>query len=413
MGSMRLKALFIFICAVPVLLPAFSAQAGEFNAKPSLTLGMEHNDNVFLERYARKSDYISKARPTLNLGYGASSLKLGAGYSYDYRHYLRGLRDDTETQDANIAADAVFIEDVLYLKASDVYTRATLDSTRETTSENFDVNQSDRNSVIINPYLVLRLDPLSDLNLSYTRTGIWYKEESGIDKREEAVSVEVSRELSETTRVNAGYRYSRESDRKGGYEKREAFGGAAYGRGSELGLTLKGGYAWLDPEFGKSYNSFYWETSLFRDFTVVKATISSQSSVVENPLSTSQWRMTHSAELSKLTQTASIKLSFYLHEYRDMEERALQARVYGNRGSLAYDLTEDLKAVFDYTLEKSEHRREHTHTLRGLVSPGLTYAISADDTLAFAYNYASYKSPELDSDNYRNNRFTIELRVVF
>ncbi|MEK6758799.1 MAG: TIGR03016 family PEP-CTERM system-associated outer membrane protein [Deltaproteobacteria bacterium] len=410
---MRLKDLFITICAVSALFPAISAQAGEFKAKPSIMLGMEHNDNVFLERYARNSDYISKARPTLNLGYKASSLKLGTGYSYDYRHYLNGSRDDTETQDANLAAEAVFIENMLYLKASDVYTRTTLDSTRDTTGENFDVNQSDRNTVIINPYLVLRLDPLSDLTLSYTRTGTWYKEAEGIDKREEAVSVEVSRELSETTRVNAGHRYSRESDRTGGYVRRDAYAGAVYGRGSELGLSLKGGYTWLDPEFGKSYSRLFWETSLFRDFTAVKATLSSVSSVVENPLSTPQWRMTHSAELSKRTDTASVKLSFYLHEYRSMEERALQTRVYGNRGSLTYDLTGDLKGAFDYTIEKSEHRRVHTHTVRGLLSPGLTYSISADDTLTFAYNYASYKSPEIGTDNYKNNRFTIELRVNF
>lgn len=410
---MRLKDLFISIFAVSVLFPAVSGQAGEFTAKPSLTLSMEHNDNIFLERYSRNSDYISKARPTLNLGYSAPSLKLGAGYSYDYRYYLRGSRDATETQDANITADAVLVDNVLYIKASDVYTRTTLDSTRETTSENFDVNQSDRNTVIINPYLVLRLDPLSDLTLSYTRTGTWYKEETGIDKREDGVSGEVSREISETTRLHAGYRYSRESDRTGGYVKRDAYGGAAYGRGNELGLSLKGGYTWLDPEFGKSYSRLFWETSLFKDFTFVKATVSSGSIVVENPLSTPQWRMTHSAELSRRTDTASMKLSFYLHEYRDMEEHTLKTRVYGNRGSLAYDLTGDLKGTFDYTIEKSEHRRAHTHTLRGLLSPGLTYSISADDTLTFAYNYASYKSPEIDSDNYKNNRFSVELRVVF
>lgn len=410
---MRLKDLFISIFAVSVLFPAVSGQAGEFTAKPSLTLGMEHNDNVFLERYSRNSDYISKARPDLNLGYSAPSLKLGAGYSYDYRYYLRGSRDATETQDANITADAVFIENMLYLRASDVYTRTTLDSTRETTSENFDVNQSDRNTVIINPYLVLRLDPLSDLTLSYTRTGTWYKEETGIDKREDAVTGEVSREISETTRLNAGYRYSRESDRTGGYVKRDAYGGAAYGRGKELGLSVKGGYSWLDPEAGKSYSRMWWDVLFFRDFTTVKTALASGSSIVENPLAAPQWRMTHSAELSRRTDTASMKLSFYLHEYRGMEERTLQTRVYGNRGTLTYDLTGDLKGSFDYTVEKSEHRRAHTHTLRSLISPGLTYSISADDTLTFAYNYTSYKSPEIDSDNYKNNRFTAELRVSF
>lgn len=413
MGLMRLKGFFIAIMAFTVLYPSIPAQAGELKAKPSLLLGMEHNDNVFLERAGRNSDYISKARPSLNLDYTAPSLKLVAGYSYDYRHYLRSSRDDTNTQDANITADAVFIENMLFLKASDVYTRSTLDSTRETTNENFDVNQSDRNTFILNPYLVLRPGPLSDLTLSYKRTGIWYKSEAGIDKREEVFSGELTRELSETTAVNAGYRYGQASNRVAGYVKKDAYGGASYGRDKELGLSLKGGYSWLDLESGKSYGRMWWDAVFFRDFTTVKATLVSGSSVVENPLATPQWRMTHSAELSKRFETASMKLSFYLHEYRGMEERTLQTRVYGNRGTLTYDLKGDLRAVIDYTIEKSEHRLAHTHTLRSLISPGITYSLSADDTLTFTYNYASYKSPEIDTDNYKNNRFTVDLRLSF
>ncbi len=410
---MRLREICTISVAFALIYPTISAHSGELKAKPALVLSVEHNDNVFLERFERNSDYISKARPSVNLDYTAPSLKLGAGYAYDYRYYLKSSIDDTNTQDANITADAVFIEDMLYLRASDVYTRTTLDSTRETTNENFYVNQSDRNTFILNPYLVLRLSPLSDLTLSYNRTGIWYKEAEGIDKREEVFSGELTRGLSETTEVSAGYRYGQEKNRAGGYVKKDAYAGAAYGRGKELGLSLKGGYSWLDPEAGKSYSRMWWDVSFFKDFTTVKASLASVSSIVENPLAAPQWRMTHSAGLSRQTDAASVKLSFYLHEYRGMEERTLGTRVYGNRGTLTYDLTGDLRAAIDYTIEKSEHRLAHTHTLRSLFSPGITYSLSADDTLTFTYNYASYKSPEIESDNYKNNRFTAELRVGF
>ncbi|MEF9427222.1 MAG: outer membrane beta-barrel protein [Candidatus Mariimomonas ferrooxydans] len=74
----------------------------EFKIEPSLTLGEEYNDNIFLQKDNEVDDYITRVRPSFTLHYKAPMWEWDVDYIFDYRYYSKGAREADTTHDLDV-----------------------------------------------------------------------------------------------------------------------------------------------------------------------------------------------------------------------------------------------------------------------------------------------------------------------
>lgn len=401
------------IAAFASMLSASTASAADFEFKPSFSLIEEYNDNVFLTDTGRKEDYITRALPSIRLDYASSLWKWDLSYAFDYRYYARGAVDDESTHRGSLNGNIGILKNIFFLRLSDSFERVSLNNTRDVTQESLFVNQSDRNTYEINPYLVLRPTSTTALNVGYKRADTWYDDPTGVDKTDDVAYVDAVFDISPRTDFTSGYRFTSESNSVKDFDKHDIYAGASYEYGPSSNVHLNMGGTWLDFEGGDNLASFFGSAGLTHDFDMFVLSLDGSIDVTENPRSTPEWVEAYSLALLRKTGRGSYSLSLNFSDYKDLETRSLRSRVYGTSGRVVYNFNQKLSGTVGFTAERIEDKPQNTYTRRFLVSPRLDYALSEGLKLALVYNYADYHSPAIASDNYRNNRFSIEIRKTF
>ena len=162
----------LFLTAV-FFLP--DAHGAEFNAKSSVSVSEQYNDNIYLTESGRTTDYITRVLPSFDLNYKAPLWKWDMAYTLDYRHYANGSVADNFAHDLLLDNSTELLKKFFYLDVKEQYTRASLSLTRNYTQESLFVNQSDRNDAVITPHFVFRPGAETTMDLGYTYENIWYK----------------------------------------------------------------------------------------------------------------------------------------------------------------------------------------------------------------------------------------------
>ncbi|HMK43882.1 MAG TPA: TIGR03016 family PEP-CTERM system-associated outer membrane protein, partial [Dissulfurispiraceae bacterium] len=146
-------AMLILLCGVD---RPGGALAADFKFEPSLTLSEEFNDNIYLTRTNRKSDFITGITPAARLLLDDPSLYANILGAYTYRIYARNTVQSNNPFYFNGLARAALISNNLYLEVSDIYQKVSLDPAQNFARESSFVNQTDSNVFTVHPYLVLR-----------------------------------------------------------------------------------------------------------------------------------------------------------------------------------------------------------------------------------------------------------------
>lgn len=438
---------------------ASDSRGAEFHIEPSIKLTGEYNDNILLEDDDEKEEYIARTMLGLGIEYTSLRFDLDILYAPEYRYFVNyddygGEGDNDEiVHFLNAQGRYIFINNLLYIEASDVYERVSLDTTRDYTKLSSFLNQSDRNTFTLNPYIRIRPASLLTMNTGYKYIDVWYDSDEGIGGIDNIAYVDLNYELSRNTVLTAGYRFTME-EREGDADVNDfnmhdvSVGGRyEYREGSTLSLEV--GYSDLDYEEGNRYNYPFWNVGIthqiaalvtsFNTFRYLNADPTGDPRIVdryglafrsstyqafpENPNSISGPKSggaggTPGDDLGRTT----FNLSFYLNGFTDTTPDDIDSITYGtDYDTVTYGTSASLYHLFsrktigniEFTGEIEEDRDPDTYSSLYLAGARLIYLPTRDINLALSYAYTDSYSPDIEDDNFRNNKVIFRISKTF
>ncbi len=261
---MQMK-LWIRFFALSLLLASMALPSivkAEFRLTPSLLVGEEYNDNIYLDAEDEESDFITTINPSLNFFWSTKVVDLNLDWGLRFRYYLKNSEENEDSLDQSQRArlDARFklMRDVLFLHVSDTYERVTIDESEKGAIGNDLVNLTDSNTLRVNPYLQLQPWRTVTTRLDYIYENIWYDDPEGIDSERHVARLTVSKEISAriTGRITGSHtlyrpksrdeRYFDDFDDAQKYDRNDATVGLTYRVTDRLTLDGHYGKAWIE-----------------------------------------------------------------------------------------------------------------------------------------------------------------------
>lgn len=409
-----MKIFFAPGIAACLILGAAPLCASEYRLVPALVVSEEFNDNLFQEAHDRRTDLVTRVRPSVGFNTLGGGFSCTLSYGIDYRYYARQSRTDEFDHRAGFKGNLSFFDEFLKLDLSDSYSRVSTNVARDVVEESLVANQTEQNVAVISPYLTWRLSPNTTLKTGYryVDTRYWGV---GIEKMEQHLFAELGRELGPGFLVNAGYNFAYVDADTGTLDRHEVYAGFKrdFGRGSFLHARL--GNSWQSFSNGVGSSDPFWDLSAGREFGTVTATVGTKAQYTEDPQTISTRTTTHYATVSRLFPrgTASLTASYSEFEKNQQLLPEVQRKVFlGASGR--YELHEGVALRMGLSgdrIEGTQPVNGHPYHLYGNLA--LDYALSRQSTLAASYSWISYRN-ELDSarDAAEVNRVIVEMRFT-
>jgi hypothetical protein len=411
------KAGKALISIAAVILGALSisapADGSEFRIQPSILLSEEYNDNVLLTTQNRSDDYITRAAPSLSVVYLAPRWDWKMDYAFNYQYYSKRTIDNQSTHTLNLSNTNRIAADVLFLVVQDQYSRVSLDIMRDYTQESNFVNQSDRNLLTVNPYLLLR--PLSQMTVTtgYIYTDTWYKDPLAIGRTDHIGYADIWQTISPRSALLAGIKHTLDITTIENYTQDDLYLGLNYEFAENSSVMLKVGNSWFDSESTGRSSQAFWDATLSRRYPKVTVTYETGLRFVTDPLGIRRREDRYLATVRKDVERSSIAVSGGLLEYREAIHNNLENTIYRLTGSISHALSIKSKIMIDLTAERLKDYLLGVSTDRYLTGARFEHLAMENLTLALDYRYTNVYSPDVYSLNYYNNRVTVELRKVF
>lgn len=394
-----------------ILLASYSdVFAGEFSFHPSIAISEEFTDNVFEERDNKKSDFVTRLLPGIAMTYNASLWDWNLNYAFDYRYYAKNSRSDDTTHNLNVSGLTRVIKDLLFLEVSDVYSRVSLDVSRDRTTEGLFVDQSDSNTFIASPYFSFRPGPKTTVRTGYRYRNVWYKEPEGIDRRQHIGFAEATYEYSPKLNLTASYTYTRENSIYP-YNRHAPYVGFRYEYKDRSFVFAQGGYTWFSTKNRGDFNYPFWNGGITHTMGTYSVSLTTGVTYPEDPESTitreTDYALTLTKEFSRGNVGLTVSYADYSGDVVDIENRYLAGI------TARYEIGAKLVASLATSVEKYDHRGSNTYTRRIFINPALTYPLPKEIFLTLNYIYADFYSPRIYDDNYSVNRVILEARKTF
>jgi len=399
-------------CAL-LLVEASQLLGADFSIKPLLAISEEYTDNVFDSNINIRSDYITRAQSGVSLQYRAPFWDWDLGYSYDYRYYARGSRSDDTTHNINARGLVKIADEVLFLELSDVYTRISLDVTRDTTGESLYLNQTDQNVGSVSPYLVLHPTARLALRTGYRYINTWYKEPQAVAKQDHVGFLTSRYELSPKLFLTGEFTFTREiplNDKS--FYRYEAYIGPRYEYAENSFIFAKGGVIATDYDNGINLIYPSWSAGITHTFDTVTANFSTGTAYADDPTGEPTLEISYRASLTKNLPKGSLTLQGSYTEFFYAIPDTLRNKRYSGGFASALEFTQDLRGTLGLTYEKYQDLLNRT-TDRYFVDCGLSNSFGKELTAGFSYRYIDYSSATIPEDNRKVNRVMLEVRKVF
>ena len=178
---------------------------------PSVTIREEYNDNIFLSSSNEVEDYITTVNPALSLSYTASMLTLSLDYGLAFRFYARhpDLNETSPTQAQRAKLDTTIspYRDIFFVKVFDEYQRVTIDQRRQVSLDNYFVNLTDSNRLLVNPYLEYPLSGTLKTRAGYSYENVWYRSAEGDNAENHTATAGLTKEISSQLYTTLSYSY--------------------------------------------------------------------------------------------------------------------------------------------------------------------------------------------------------------
>lgn len=397
-----------------VLMSSFgSAVAADYSLIPRISVSEEYTDNVNESVLDSQEEFITRVQPGFLLKYQAPRLNLTTNYGFDYRHYAKGRKGDEYTHNLNATGTLTMVENLFYLDASDTYKRVSLDVARDNTLESLYSNQSDQNIGKVSPYFLWRYRGNSSIKAGYSYTNTWYRDPTGVDKREHGAFANVNHELFTGFAFTAGYYYLNADTSINKYERHIAYGGFRYEYAEKSYLFGQVGNTWQTYKHGAKVSNIFWDAGLMHDFNIAVATIETRTQYTEDPLRSSIKETLYSGKLARKFDRGNVEASVGYSEFEIVDTGATYRRRFTVSLNGRYEIWERLTMSLGGIGEHfSTHASDYPYRFTG--NAGISYAFNDNLTLGLTYYYITNRYSIDESARSKNiNRAIVELTKTF
>jgi hypothetical protein len=409
-------ALFYFLMglASQIALCPNDATAAQYEIRPFITVSEEYDDNIFLTPNGKRGDFISRIIPAFTLAHSTSFWTWNMAYAYDYRYYAKDTLPRDTTYRANVIEHTNLFNNIFLIDMTDVYQRVSLDVTRDYSQESLSLNQSDQNIFTVSPYVNLFSGPSHTVQVGYQYVNSWFKDPAAIDTIENAAFLVINTPLSTNLTVTGGIRYTRGLNSLNGYFKTDIVTGPVYtyAPGSSVFCTL--GETWLRFVGYKNIHHLLWDLGFNHRYSTMTLRVETKTDYVPDPFNV--LRRVDQLEAT-LTREASTRTSLSgmagWYEYRSSPTNYLETTAYRISGRMRHVLTPrstwsgeiSNEVLHDYSLASDTFIYQIAASFERNMLPDLTL------TMNYIYTYAY--SPDVYSQNSRDNRFSVQLTKRF
>ena len=386
--------------------------AGDFTLNPSIAVSEEYNDNLFETTDNKRSDFITSLIPGIALSYSAKLWDWDVAYNYNYRYYAKGTRDNDNSQNLLGTGHIKLLDDFMLLDLNDTYSRVSLNIARDRTQESTFLNQSDSNTFTASPYFQFHPGPKLTTKTGYRYINVWFKDPSGIDRRDHVGFMETTYELSPKLNLTANYTYTHENS-VNPYDRHDPNIGFRYEFKERSFYFGQVGYTWFSSKNGGASNNPFWNAGLTHAFDHISITLTTGVQYPVDPQSGVTRETDYALSMTKELNRGSIGLNLSYAKYSggnvdiDIQNR------YSGGITAKYELATKLNGTLSCSVEKYDHRVSQSTTTRIILNPGLGYTLPKEVTIALNYTFIDSSAPGISSDNYQVNRVVLEVRKSF
>ncbi|UFS69106.1 TIGR03016 family PEP-CTERM system-associated outer membrane protein [Geomonas sp. RF6] len=416
------------LCAFGAAWSCGTALAAEFEFHPSLGLSEEYSDNILETSTGRKSDFVTRVLPGASLLYRSGSLSADARYTFEYRHFAKGWKEDEEVHTLALGGHAALFENFLFVDVSDSLSRRSLDVTRDTTTESLFSDQTDENRATVSPYLLWRLAEKITLKTGYRYTDVRYWEASGatessgstsaIDRREHRGYADLTHELTARLSLNASYSYGSVNTDIADYTEHNVSGGARFEYADKCFVYGSIGNSWQDFDNGRDASNFFWNAGVTHDFVVFTGTLEGLVRYSDDPLTVSTKETRYSATLEKRMDSGTMGFSVVRSEFDAEETLSLAAesdrKVTAINLFTRQELSSRLAVALALTGDKVTRDEGTGYPYHFSGSASVTYSFPYEISTALTYTHTEYRYEiEESAGGRQTNRVILDVRKVF
>jgi hypothetical protein len=388
------------------------SEGAEFAIKPSLVLRQEYDDNIFLTRDNRESDFITRVLPSFNLSYNAPLWEWKFDYTLHWAYYSK-LGESQDSHNASLASKAKLIRNFLYLDINDVYSNVVLDPRQPSTETNLRQNRTDTNNLTVSPFIRYQVNPSVVLTTGYRYTNIWYREENGINRQMHTGFAGGEYTISPVLSAHLGAEYTadRPEDTERDNRQMAVFVRALYRLGPRTDLDGTIGYRSIDIDEGRDRRR-----PLYNAGVVYRI---SEKGQVEFRVASTVATSPTLGVLESRTEQISARYGELLlingsifHRKDNYFATGRKDNVYGGTAAMEYKFNPRLtfKVGGRYEKDRFLTERENRKIFSGLGEIG--YQLTQKMALVLSYIHTR-ENGRTRADDYTNNVAAIQLKITF
>ncbi len=391
----------LFLCA--------ESGAGEFSIKPSIILREEYDDNIYLTKDNKESDYITRVLPSLNMKYSAPLWDWSLDYTLNWWYYAK-LRQGKDSHYARLVSQIKVIQNFLYFDVHDNYESVVLNTRAASTESNLLQNRSDTNNLSVSPYIKYQADPFV-VSTGYRYNNIWYREASGIKRQMHTGFVTGEYKISPVLTLQTGAEYTadRPEEPEPDNNRVSVFAGAIYKISPKLKFDGTLGCRWINfDELDDTTRPLYNVGFIYLLSKQGQIELRAKSTIVQSP-EDGLYDSRIEEVVVRYGEAVSVNGSIF-HRYDIYLEEDRKDEAYGVIAGLEYRpdqrLTFSIKGGYerDKYLPDDDKRNIYTAFL------GVDYKLTAKATLGLTYYY-NKSDGDRRADNYTDNVVGLQLKI--
>lgn len=410
-----LTCLGALLVSSPLLWLPTAAAAADALFRPFVSVNEEVTDNIYEQAANKRTEYITRLMPGATLLYKSPLWSWDIAYTFDYRNYARGSKDDEYNHVAAVKGSIALVRDFLFLDLNETYHRVTLDVSRTAATESsLFLNQTDQNSAVISPYLLWRLQRDDTLKIGYSFTDIRYWDSVGIDKQEQRAFADLTHQFNSRFSVSGGYAFIRLESLPARFDQHDLYSGFRYEYADKSFVYGQIGNSWQQYDSGLDVNYLFWNAGVTYDSRFAVATVETKVSTTEDPLAVSTKETSYSGKLDKTLQRGTIGLSASYTEYANTATGLTDRRKVALSAAGRYEIQQNLTANLSASGERFSRITASDYPYRFTGVAGLNYVMKNELTLGLTYTHVN-NLLDLDTTagSYQVNKAVVEVKKSF
>jgi len=253
--AIRTALPLVFLAAAIIAITNDCSEA-VFTIKPAIALSEEFDDNIYLTRKDRVSDYITRVLPSVSMNYKAPIWDWTLDYTLIWWYYAK-LRKGETSHDLKLTSKVNVINNLLYLDINDIYSNVVIDPRAPSTQTNLSVNRTDTNTLTVSPYFKYQLTPAMALSAGYRYSNIWYRDATAISRKMHTgfATVDYMVTPQVTASMSAEYVADRPERPEPNNDQKAVFSKVLYKMNPRMDLDATLGYRWYKFDVGPAGHS--------------------------------------------------------------------------------------------------------------------------------------------------------------